>query len=226
MGEGRMREIIHTDYEGRPLIPENIDDRFLDNLGAPVVRSGAEVFKSYFALEWYYYGYSTIDPSRSFVETLLKEMDEGSSAENNWPASDAIYMLLQDLGFDYKNLTRADLVAFWTMFPKGVADFMSMPYMKFRYFNNPHGEVVRVLNNPYFHKDPNVSGGRLVEIAEVGGFRFALDRACFMASPAVLAKELALLNYACKEPEKVEAIAEKLAPSIAETMSDWGLING
>ncbi len=221
-----MREIIHTDYEGRPLIPENIDDRFLDNLGAPVVRSGAEVFKSYFAVEWHYYGYSTIDPSRSFVETLLKEMDEGSSAENNWPASDAIYMLLQDLGFDYKNLTRADLVAFWTMFPQGVADFMSMPYMKFRYFNNPHGEVVRVLNNPYFHKDPNVSGGRLVEIAEVGGFRFALDRACFMASPAVLAKELALLNYACKEPEKVEAIAEKLAPSIAETMSDWGQING
>ena len=37
-----MREVIHTDYEGRPLKPTAIDDCILDNLRAPVVRSGAE----------------------------------------------------------------------------------------------------------------------------------------------------------------------------------------
>lgn len=60
-------------------------------------------------------------------------------------------------------------------------------------------------------------------IAEVNGFRYALDRASFIASPAVLAKELALLNYGCSEPARVSAVAEGLTGSISETMSDWGL---
>jgi len=220
-----VRVIIHTDYEGRPLIPADIDDCFLDNLTSPVVRSGEEAFKSYYAVEWYYYCYSAIDPSHSYVETLVKAMDERSSAENNWPASVAIYMLLRDLGFNYKHLTRPDLVAFWTMFPRGLSDFMSLPYMRLTEFNNPHGNYVRVLNNPFFYKDPNAPDGRLVEIAEVAGFRFALDRACFIAAPAVLAKELALLNYAGKEPARVNEIADGLMPVITETMSDWGLIH-
>ncbi len=157
------------------------------------------------------------------MDTLLKVMDERCSAENNWPASDAIHMLLRDIGFDCYNLSRADLVAFWTMFPKGLSHFLSLPYMRLTDFNNPHGDMVRVLNNPFFYRDANASGRRLVEIVEVNGFRFALDRACFLASPVVLAKELALLNYGCNEPEKVTTIAEGLAPAIAETMSDWGL---
>ena len=64
-----MREIIHTDEDGRPLEPTAIDDCMLDNLNAPVIRSGAEPFKSYYAVEYGFYCYSAIDPSRSFVET-------------------------------------------------------------------------------------------------------------------------------------------------------------
>lgn len=111
------------------------------------------------------------------------------------------------------------------MFLQGLSEFLSLPCMNLTVFNNPHGNYLRVLNNPFFYKAPNAPDGRLVEIAEVAGFRFALDRACFIAAPAVLAKELALLNYACKEPQKVDAVAEGLTPMISETMSDWGLPN-
>ena len=62
-----------------------------------------------------------------------------------------------------------------------------------------------------------------VEIASLKGFRFALDRANYIAAPVVLAKELALLNYGCNEPGKVEAVAENLPPEIAEVLDDWGL---
>ena len=218
-----MREIIYTDEHGRPLNPRAIDDCMFDNLSAPVIRSGDEPFKSYYAVEWYYYCYSAIDPSRSFVDTIVKAMDEQCSAENNWPVSDAIYVLLRDIGIDCRHLTHADIVAFWTMFPKRLSAFLSLPYMRLTSFNNPHGDVVRVLNNPFFYRDANAPYGRLVEIAEVDGFRFALDRACFLASPAVLAKELALLNYGCSEPARVASVAEGLTESISETMSDWGL---
>ena len=63
----------------------------------------------------------------------------------------------------------------------------------------------------------------MVEIAAVGGFRFALDRACYIAQPSVLAKELALLNYGCNEPGKVDAVAERLTTEITEVLDDWGL---
>ena len=218
-----MREIRHTDEDGRPLNPMVIDNCMLDNLSAPVIRSGDEPFKSYYAVEICFYCYSAIDPSRSFVDTIVKAMDEQCSAENNWLVSDAIYVLLRDIGIDCRHLTHADIVAFWTMFPKGLSAFLSLPYMRLTSFNNPHGDVVRVLNNPFFYRDANAPYGRLVEIAEVDGFRFALDRACFLASPAVLAKELALLNYGCSEPARVASVAEGLTESISETMSDWGL---
>ena len=217
-----MREIVHTDYEGRPCPTDN-DDCMLCNLEVPVVRSGGESFKSYYAVEWCYYCHSAIDPSRSYVETLLKAMDERCSAENNWPASDAIHYLLRDLGYDCERLTKADLVAFWTMFPIGLSGFLSGEYMKLRSFNHPHGNVIRVLNNPWFYRDANAPERRLVEIASLKGFRFALDRANYIAAPVVLAKELALLNYGCNEPGKVEAVAENLAPEIAEVLDDWGL---
>lgn len=218
-----MKEIVHTDYEGRPCPTDN-DDCMLCNFKAPVVRTGGETFRSYYAVEWSYYCYSAIDPSRSYVETLLKAMDERCGAENNWPACDAIMILLRDLGFDLVHLAKADLVAFWTMFPKGLSEFLSLPYLRFRCFNNPHGDVVRVLNNPYFYKDANAPERRLVEIAEVGGFRFALDRACYIAQPSVLAKELALLNYGCNEPSKVDVVAESLTTEIVEVLDDWGLV--
>ena len=83
---------------------------------------------------------------------------------------------------------------------------------------------MRVLNNPCFYKDANAPERRLVEIASVGGFRFALDRAKHIAPASVLAKELALLNYGCNEPNKVDAIADGLTTEIAEVMDDWGLV--
>ena len=220
-----MREIIHTDYDGRPCpCPAYGDDCTLGNLGAPIVRSGGEPFKSYYAVEWGYYCHSEIDPSRSFVETMVKAMDEQCSESNNWPACDAILVLLGDLGFDLDHLTRADIVAFWTMFPKGLSEFLALPYLRFQNFNNPHGDVVRVLNNPGFYKEANAPERRLVEIATVGGFRFALDRASHIAPAPVLAKELAMLNYGCNEPDKVDAIADGLTTEIAEVLDDWGLV--
>ena len=90
-------------------------------------------------------------------------------------------------------------------------------------FKSYHGDVVRVLNNPYFYRDANAPERRLVEIASVGGFRFALDRASYIAPASVLAKELALLNYGCKEPRKLDAVAERLTKEIAEVLDDWGL---
>ena len=217
-----MREIVHIDDEGNPC-PRDDDGRILDNLNEPVVRSGGEPFKSYYSVEWYYYCSSAIDPSRSFVETVLKTMDEQCSPENNWPACDAICCLLVDMGFDLKHLTKADVIAFWTLFPKGLADFLSLPYLRLRDFNSPHGDIVRVLNNPFFYKDIRASERRLVEIATAGGFRFALDRASYIASPAVLARELASLNYGCGEPRRVDSIAAGLQEEIAETFNDWGL---
>ena len=221
-----MREIIHTDYDGKPLNPAAFDedDCMLDNLNAPVIRSGDEPFKSYYAVEWAYNCFSAIDPSRSFVETLVKAMDERCSAENNWPTSDAIHVLLRDLGILNQKLTRADVVAFWTMFPKGLSAFLSLPYMKLTCFNNPHGDVVRVLNNPFFYRDANAPYGRLVEIAEVNGFRFALDRSKFLPEPDVVAKEIALLNHGVRNPERVDEVTISLTSSIAATMEDWGLV--
>lgn len=217
-----MREIFHIDEEGCPCT-DDYDDCMFANLDMPMVRSGGEPFKSYYSVEEGYYCYSAIDPSRSLVETVLNAINDRSSESNNWPACDAISVLLFDLGFDIAHLTRADIVAFWTMFPKGVSEFLSLPYLRLRCLNNSHGDVVRVLNNPYFYRDANAPERRLVEVAAVGGFRFALDRACYIAHPSVLAKELALLNYGCDKPSKVDAVAERLTTEITEVLDDWGL---
>ena len=40
----------------------------------------------------------------------------------------------------------------------------------------------------------------------------------------ILAKELALLNFGCNEPDKVDATAERLTAEIAEVLDDWGLV--
>ena len=221
-----MREIIHTGYDGKLIVPTNVgpDDCFFDNLDAPVVRTGTEAFKSYYDVEWSYTCYSAIDPSRSLVETVVKGMDERSSESNNWPASDAIHYLLRDLGIWNEMPTIADNVAFWTMFPVGTAEFLSLYYMNVGRFLNRHGDYIRVINNPLFYRDPNAPTRRLVEFAEVNGLHYALDRACVIPAPIVLAKELALLNYGYKEPTKVPTLTEALTASIAETMDDWGLV--
>ena len=81
-----------------------------------------------------------------------------------------------------------------------------------------------VLNNPFFHKDRNATERRLVEIAEDGGVRFALDRTKFLPAPEILAREIALLNHGFRDTKNMESVREKLSASIAETMEDWGLI--
>ena len=221
-----MRELIHDGYDMLHDVRgdvSRIDECFLGNLDAPIVRLGAEPFKSYYPIEWCYFGYNVIDPSRSFAQIMIDRMKMENDSQSHWPAADIFVSLIHDLGFDYHHLTRADLIAFWTMFPVETADFLAYSFFKRVLLLNSHSDAVRVINNPWFYNDPNSSERRLVEIAEVNGFRFALDRACFLASPAVLAKELALLNYGCSEPGRVSAVAEELTKSISETMSDWGL---
>ena len=229
MAEGKtMREIFHAGYDGKPIAAgkAELDDIFFENLGAPVVRAGVEPFKRYFDVEWYYTCCNLIDPSRSLVETVVKGMDEGSSESNNWPASDALHYLLCDLGVWKEKPSIPDHVAFWSMFPVGTAEFLARPYMKNERFLNRHSDYPRVLNNPFFYRDPNAPMRRLVEFAEVNGFRYALDRACVIPPPIVLAKELALLNFGYREPSKVTAVAESLVAPITETLSDWGLTDG
>ena len=143
---------------------------------------------------------------------------------SHWPAADMFVGLQHDLGFDYHHLTHADLVAFWTMFPIETADFLANSYFKRGAYLKSNPETVRVLNNPYFYVDPSPSEKRLVEIAKVNGFRFALDRAKILPPPNVLAREIVLLNYGMSCPDSVDAKAEALAATIADAMDDWGLI--
>ena len=222
-----MKKIVHDGYDMLHDVRgdvSKIDECFMSNLDAPIIRSGAEPFKSYYAVEWCYFGYHMIDPSRSFAQMVIDRMNMENDVKSHWPAADMFVGLIHDLGFDYHHLTDVDLVAFWTMFPIETADFLACSYFKLCAYLKSKPETVRVLNNPRFYADPNPSEKRLVEIAEVNGFRFALDRACFIAPPAVLAKELALLNYGCNEPEKVTVIEGGLTSTIAETMDDWGLV--
>lgn len=95
--------------------------------------------------------------------------------------------------------------------------------MKDSRFLGKYRDAVRVLNNTFFHKNPNANERRLVEIAEDNGLRFALDRIAVLPPPETLAREIALLNHGIRNPEKVESVQSCLVASIAETMADWGL---
>ena len=223
-----MKEIVHDGYDMLHDVGGDvgkIDDCFMSNLDAPVIRSGAESFKSYYAVEWCYFGYHTIDPARSFAQMMIDRMNMENDVKSHWPAADMFVSLMRDLGFDYHHITDADLVAFWTMFPIETADFLADSFFKRSTYLNSKSETVRVLNNPRFYVDPNPSEKRLVEIAEVNEFRFALDRAKVLPEPEVLAREITLLNYGMSSPELVDAKTEALAKSIAETMDDWGLVS-
>ncbi len=222
-----MKEIVHDGYDMLHYVRgdvSKIDECFMSNLEAPVVRVGSEPFKSYYPIEWYYFGYHTIDPSRSFAQMMIDQMNGENDTYSHWPAADMFEDLIVDLGFDYHHLTHADLVAFWTMFPIETADFLANSFFKRGAYLKANPETVRVLNNPRFYVDPNPSEKRLVEIADVNGFRFALDRANVLPAPEVLAREITLLNFGMSSPESVDAKTEALTKSIAETMDDWGLV--
>jgi hypothetical protein len=131
--------------------------------------------------------------------------------------------LIADMGINRRYPSREDVIAFWKMFPDVVVAALSKCYMKDSRFMGRHAEAIRVLNNPFFHKDPNANERRLVEIAEDNGLRFALDRIPVIPPPETLAREIALLNHGLRDPKNVEPVRARLAVSIAETMKDWGL---
>jgi hypothetical protein len=227
MKDVQMREIIHDAYEMLHDVQgdiSRIDYCFVSNLEAPIGRTGAEPFKSYYPIEWAYFGYNIIDPSRSFAQIMIDRMKMENDAVSHWPAADIFVRLIHDLGFNYHDLTRADLIAFWTMFPVETADFLAHSYFKRVLLLTSYPDAVRVLNNPWFYNDSSSSERRLVEIAEVNGFRFALDRSKFLPEPDVVAKEIALLNHGVRNPERVDEVTISLTSSIAATMEDWGLV--
>ena len=194
----------------------------LVNLEEPIIRKGGVPFRNCYEIEEYCYREHIIDPSRSLVIPILKLLD-GNVWNPHWGVCRVLSVLIADMDVDSWNPSLGDIIAFWTMFPDCVAEALSNCYAKKFGLLAKHGDVVRVLNTPFFHKDPNANERRLVEIAEDNGLRFALDRIAVIPPPETLAREIALLNHGLRDSENVEPVRARLAASIAETMSDWGL---
>lgn len=197
---------------------------FFDNLSEPILRPGAEPFKSCYSVEWSYHVYNLVDPRRSVVAPIVRLFKISNFDRiSKWPVCDCLLVLLRDFGLDAHQPSRTERIAFQTLFPAETADYLADSYVKLRGYADFRDDTVRVLNNPFFHKDPNANERRLVEIAADGGLRFALDRIAVLPSPDVLAREIALLNHGLRDPENVEPVRARLSASIAETMSNWGL---
>ena len=201
---------------------EPFSDCYLDNRMEAVVRQGSEPFLGSHEIEEGYRIIHIVDPARSLAFPILDYMD-WCIGEPYWEKCDRLSTLIADMGIDRHHPSREDVIAFWTMFPDGVAEALSKCYMKDCSLLPKHSDVVRVLNNPFFHKDPNANERRLVEIAEDNGLRFALDRIAVIPPPETLAREIALLNHGFRDPKNVEPVRARLAAFIAETMEDWGL---
>lgn len=196
---------------------------FFDNLSEPLLRPGAEPFKSCYSVEWSYHAYNLVDPRRSVVVPIVRLFEINNFDRiSKWPVCDCLLILLRDFGLDVHQPSREEAIAFRTMFPAETADCLADSYMKLRGYAEIYADAMRVLNNPFFHKDPNANERRLVEIAEDNGLRFALDRIAVIPPPETLAREIALLNHGLRDPGNVEPVRARLAASIAETMSDWG----
>ena len=201
---------------------EQYGDPELDNRAEPIVRKGGEVFKSCYDIEWCYHVCHVIDPARSLAKPVADLLD-GNIGEPHWTACDMLSVLIADMGINRRHPSLEDAVAFWTMFPDGVSEALSNCYMKDCSLLAKHGDIVRILNNPFFYKDRNANERRLVEIAEDSGLRFALDRIAVIPGPETIAREIAILNHGIRDSNKVEDIAKKLTPSIAKTMEEWEL---
>lgn len=218
-----MKTIIHDGYDGK-CSEDCYDICFFDNLSEPVIRDGGEPFKSCYDVEVAYHVHNLVDPSRSLAKGIFELLDREHNEKTLWPLCDGLSRLCWDLGVDPYQPKRNDQLVFWTMFPKGAAECFAESYMKWNGFLERHRNVVLVLNNPAFYADRNATERRLVEIAEDDGQRFALDRTKKLPTPETLAREIALLNHGFHHPERVAPLTARLATSIAETMSDWGLI--
>lgn len=200
------------------------DDCVLDNRSEPVVRRGGEPFKNCYDIEEGAHRSHIVDPSRSLAKPII-DLLNGCIKEPHWDECDCLSVLIADMDIKREHPLREDVVAFWTIFPDGVAEALSNCYMKDCCYNNKHPAIVRVLNNPFFYKSPNSNERRLAEIAEDSGLRFALDRIAAIPDPNTLAHEIALLNHGVrKSPSIVQSVREILSASIAETMSNLGLM--
>lgn len=217
-----MKILFHNVYGGNG-VEQAYGEPVLQNLAEPVVRNGGEPFKSCCNIEWGCNVCHVIAPSRSLAQPIV-DWVEGKIEEPHWAVYDTLSYLVADMLPNRWNPSRLDTIAFRTMFPDGVAELFANSYAKDSCFLPKHDGIVRVLNNPWFHKDRNANERRLVEIAEDNGLRFALDRIDPIPPPDVLAREIALLNHGLRDPENVEPVRARLAASIAETMSDWGLV--
>ncbi len=217
-----MKVIFHHGYDGGN-DEEQYGDPEVDNRAQPIIRKGCEPFKSCYDIEWGYHVCHVVNPSRSLAKPVADLLD-GNIGEPHWTVCDMLSVLIADMGINRRHPSREDAVAFWTMFPDGVAEALSNSYMKDCSLVAKHGDYVRVLNNPFFYKDRNANEHRLVEIAEDNGLNFALDRIAVIPSPETLAREIALLNHGFRDTKSMESVREKLSASIAETMEDWGLI--
>lgn len=220
-----MKILFHCGYDGKP-IEDMYDDCVFDNLAEPIIRDGGEPVKSCYDIEWSSHVSNLVDPSRSLAKGVVDLLNGGHDGISLWPACDCLSQLCRDLGLDPHRPKRTDRFAFWTMFPKGAAECLADSYMKRTGFLGKTEETVLILNNPFFHADPNATEKRLVEIAENDGQRYALDRTKILPPPEVLAREIALLAHGFLHPEKVVPLAERLTPSIADAMSAWGLLAG
>lgn len=218
-------EIVHWGYD-MPDDYREIEDCFLSNLEAPVVRFAGRTFKSYYAVEWCYFGYHIIDPTRSLARMVARCVEKAGISP--WPQCDFLHTLMTDLGFNPFGgcVTLADRAAFWTMFPGVMYDFLADSYVSefVRFYPKPDHSVFRVINNPFFYRDAHASEKRLVVLAEHEGIHYALDLIKFMPSPEALANEIAWLNHGWEKPGLVPSVRQALTKPIAEVMSDWGLL--
>ncbi|MGN0844449.1 MAG: hypothetical protein ACI4QT_04420 [Kiritimatiellia bacterium] len=220
-----MKQIIHHGYDLTEHVNvEEIDDCVLDNLQAPTIRTGSEPFTSYYSVEWFYDVCHRIDPARSLTRTLLNLFGREYDPRSKWPICDILHCLMSDLGFNIQQPRKYEVVAFWTMIPVGIIQCLAESYWKNTAFFVRHENLFRVINNPFFYKNPGVSEHRLVEIGEMKGFRYAVDRTKIIAEPMVLADEMTMLNESNPDPAKVQMKRNDLSRSIKEILDNNGIL--
>ncbi len=220
-----MKQFVHYGYDLNPGVDvQEIDDCIFDNTREPIVRAGDEPFVSYYPIEWCYNVCSRVDPSRSLVRLMQVKIDSCSEKKSWWPVCDLLRELLLDLGLDFLHPTDSDLVAFHSIFSFRAAELLSESYMRNSAYLARRPGTVRVINNPFFHKDRNASERRLVEICEWNGLRYSIDRTKPLVEPMVMADEIMLLNDKDLEDVKVLWQRNLLWSSIKSVLMDSGLM--
>ena len=218
-----MNVVFHCGYDGKPN-EDMYGECLFDNLSELVIREGGEPLKVCYDIEWCYHVYNLFAPSKSIAAPVIRLLAETVDGNPVWRNCDCLLRLLMDYKINISNPEKAERVFFRTVFPKGTAEYLGDSYVRLTGFLDKCPGVIRVLNNPLFHADPSATDKRLVEIATDDGVHFALDRIKTLPAPESLAREIALLNHGLKQPAVVEELTRGLTCSIAENMSDWGLM--